>query len=137
MPVYKQYVTDNQIRKMRHDMLSNFWCEIQRVKHMTQFHSLHWSEDMFTFDQLGAELLPGNYLITLFARGTPIMCSQFRVRKSTRTIIAIWVGGINPRKPKGKSGIKTFHGDIKTMLGFAEQGHLSAPAIARLLGSDM
>lgn len=98
------------------ELLSGFWCEIQRKKHQTVFAQLHWSADLFTFDKIGVELQPGDYIITVFSRGTAILCAEYRIRRNVQTLIGVWVGGTNPRKPKGKTGILTYPGNIQSMV---------------------
>lgn len=73
---------------------------------------------MFTFNTIGVEIPPGNYTITLYSRGNPIMNVEINTRK-TQTIMGIWVGGVNPKKPQGHSGIMIYKGDVKSLISQA------------------
>ncbi|MBS1722820.1 MAG: hypothetical protein JSS66_07560 [Armatimonadetes bacterium] len=120
---------------MRKHLLDNFWCEVQRKKHVTRFYQLQWSADLMMFEQYGAELVPGDYIVAIFANGEPILNIQCKIRRSTKTIIGLWVGGLNPHKPKGKHGIITFQGDMLSLLDAIKNTRMgSAHALTNLNG---
>jgi hypothetical protein len=107
------------IHTMKKDLLRGFCCEIQRTKQCTQFYTLHWSSEVFSFDQIGVELQPGNYTITVYSRGQAVMSTNINIRK-IQTLLGIWVGGLNPKKPQGQSGIMIYKGDVKSLISRAE-----------------
>lgn len=105
---------------MKTNLLKGFCCEIQRAKQCTQFHTMHWSSEIFTFDQVGIELPPGNYIITVYSKGQEIMSTVIRARK-IQTLLGIWVGGLNPKMPQGQTGIMIYRGDVKSLVSRAER----------------
>jgi hypothetical protein len=111
---------------MKKDLLHGFHCEIQQKSKKTQFHEMHWSAEMFTFNQVGVELSPGNYIITLYSDGEEVVSTTINIRK-IQTILGMWVGGLNPQKPHGQNGIMIYKGNVKSLVektnGKSEQGN--------------
>lgn len=46
------------------------------------------------------------------------MSTHINIRK-IQTLLGIWVGGLNPKKPQGQSGIMIYNGDVKSLISRA------------------
>lgn len=46
------------------------------------------------------------------------MSTNINIRK-IQTLLGIWVGGLNPKKPQGQSGIMIYKGDVKSLISRA------------------
>lgn len=38
------------------------------------------------------------------------------ITRKTQTLIGVWIGGLNPKKPRGQTGVLTYKGDIKSLI---------------------
>lgn len=91
-------------------LLSGFWCEVQRSGERTVFERLRWTPDNFQFENGGVVLKPGNYSVTLYSGGETVFTTVTRVRSTDKTLVAVFFGGLNPRRSKGEFGTVVYSG---------------------------
>lgn len=48
------------------------------------------------------------------------MSTSINIRK-IQTLLGIWIGGLNPKKPQGQTGIMIYRGDVKSLISRAER----------------
>lgn len=52
------------------------------------------------------------------------MSTHINIRK-IQTLLGIWIGGLNPKKPQGQTGIIIYKGDLQSLILRAERMALS------------
>jgi hypothetical protein len=110
--MYKPTVGKQRIQKMSTDLLSGFWCEVQRNGQSTRYERLRWTPDEFQFESGGVTLHPGNHTISLFSGGERVFTLTSRIRRTPKTLVALFAGGLNPRHRNGTWGTRVYAGSI-------------------------
>lgn len=52
------------------------------------------------------------------------MTTHLNTRK-IQTLLGIWIGGLNPKRPQGQTGIMIYKGDVKSLISRASRIALS------------